>query len=105
MLIAPPPDALEAARALADAGDEWAAADLLDDVAATAHPTSELFCLRGVVSEALGLGDVAEAYYRKALYLDPTHFETLAHLSLLLQMDGRASAANRLRRRVDRISA
>lgn len=96
-------DSLEAARALADAGEEDSAAAMLDRMAAPADP--DFFCFRGVVSGALGRPDLAEADYRKALYLDPNHPEALAHLSLLLDLDGRAAAAAQLRRRINNIPA
>jgi len=101
--VAPRDDSLEAARALADAGEEGSAAAMLDRLAASADP--DFFCLRGVVSGALGRTDLAEAYYRKALYLDPSHQEALAHLTLLLELGGRAKAATQLRRRTNKISA
>ncbi len=94
----------DAARALADAGDEKAAAAMLDELAAVVDPSAEFFCLRGIVNEALGFSSLAESHYRKALYLDPDHYETLAHLSLLLELDGRQQAAARLRRRAAKIS-
>jgi len=100
---APIDDSLEAARALADAGEEESADAMLDRLAASADP--DFFCLRGVVSGALGRTDLAEAYYRKAIYLDPSHQEALAHLTLLLELAGRAKAATQLRHRSNKISA
>ena len=76
---------------------------MLDRLPASADP--DFFCLRGVVSGALGRSDLAEAYYRKALYLDPSHHESLTHLSLLLELDGRAAASAPLRRRAKKIPA
>lgn len=99
----PPADSLEAARALADAGEEESAAAMLDRLAAPADP--DFFCLRGVVSGALGRSDLAEACYRKALYLDPSHQEALAHLTLLLELGGRTTAASHLRRRASKSPA
>jgi len=101
--VAPPDDSLEAARALADTGEEESAAAMLERMPSSADP--DFFCLRGVVSGALGRTDLAEADYRKALYLDPNHPEALAHLSLLLDLDGRAAAAAQLRRRINNIPA
>ena len=99
-----PPGSLELARALADAGDAVAAAEMLDGMAATVVPEPEYFCLRGVVSEALGCRELAEACYRKALYLDPAHHETLAHLAALLEVLGRSEAAAHMRRRANQIT-
>jgi chemotaxis protein methyltransferase WspC len=96
-----PADSLEAARALADSGEEALAAAMLDRLAPSAEP--DFFCLRGIVSGALGRSDLAEKCYRKALYLDPSHHESLAHLTLLLEMDGRE--ASHLRRRANKSPA
>ncbi len=98
-----PEDSLEAARSLADAGKEESAAAILDRLAPSVDP--DFFCLRGVVSGALGRSDLAEAYYRKALYLDPSHQEALAHLTLLLELGGRSTAAAQLRRRAKKTPA
>jgi chemotaxis protein methyltransferase WspC len=77
---------------------------MLDGMAATVVPEPEYFCLRGVVSEALGCRELAEACYRKALYLDPAHHETLAHLAALLEVLGRNEAAAHMRRRANQIT-
>jgi chemotaxis protein methyltransferase WspC len=99
-----PVRSLETARALANAGDGVAAAEMLDGMAATAAADPEYFCLRGVLSETLGCPDLAETCYRKALYLDPAHLETLTHLAALLEVSGRREAAAQLRRRANRSS-
>jgi chemotaxis protein methyltransferase WspC len=96
---------LEIARAHADAGDMHAADVMLKHLSTSEGPSPELFCLHGLVSEALDRGDLAEAYYRKALYLDPAHYETLAHLAALLELNGRRSAAASLRRRAQHLAA
>lgn len=101
--VGKPQDSLDAARSLGDAGEEAAAAAMLDRMAAPADP--DFFCLRGVVNGALGRSDLAEADYRRALYLDPSHHEALAHLALLLELDGRAPAAARMRRRANKDTA
>ena len=95
---------LEMARALANAGDQIAAAEMLDRLVASAATDPEIFCLRGLVSEALGCPDLAESCYRKALYLEPTHYETLTHLAALYELSGRKEAAVPLRRRANRIA-
>ncbi len=99
--VAPVGDSLALARSLADVGNEAAAADVLERLAVSAVPSADFFCLRGVVSDALGEGELAETYYRKALYLDPAHAETLAHLALLCDLRGRQAAAAHLRRRAN----
>ena len=96
----PEPDAvLLRARALADAGEVAAAADLLANAPHAAMAHADFFALRGIVHESLGDHVQAEADLRKAVYLDPSHAEALSHLSLLLELQGRTDAAATLRRR------
>ena len=42
-------------------------------------------------------------YYRKALYLEPNHHETLLQMSLLLAKHGDANGARALKRRAERV--
>ena len=42
-------------------------------------------------------------YYRKALYLEPNHYETLLQMSLLLEKTGDTTGARRFQRRVERL--
>ena len=41
--------------------------------------------------------------YRKALYLDPTHHETLVHFAFLVEQQGNSAAAQVLRNRARRV--
>jgi chemotaxis protein methyltransferase WspC len=78
---------------------------MLDALTTSETPSSELFCMRGLVSEALGRQELAETFYRKALYLDPAHYESLAHLAELLELQNRSAAAAPLRRRANQIAS
>lgn len=93
---------LETVRELADRGQIVEAAEMLDRLAAGDAPSAELLCLRGVVQEALGQPVAAEQAYRQALFLEPDHTESLIHLCLLLELDGRSAAARVIRQRVHR---
>jgi chemotaxis protein methyltransferase WspC len=66
-------------------------------------PSAEVYCLLGTIRGAGGDAKAADALYRKALYLDPGHRESLAHLALLLESAGRAEQARVLRTRLRRI--
>ena len=44
----------------------------------------------------------AMTYYRKALYLDPNHYETLVHAALWLEKTGDVASAQTFRRRAER---
>ena len=98
----PSADNLESVRELADCGRVADAAEMLDRLAASGESSAELYCLCGVVYEALGQGTLAEPFYRKALFLEPDHTESWIHLGLLLELDGRADAARPRRQRAPR---
>jgi chemotaxis protein methyltransferase WspC len=68
-----------------------------------AGPSADGYCLLGTIRGAGGDAKAADALYRKALYLDPGHRESLAHLALLLESGGRAEQARVLRTRLRRI--
>ena len=47
--------------------------------------------------------DAALDYYRKALYLEPSHYETLLQMALLSLKHGDTDRARALRNRAERI--
>ena len=71
----------------------------------TFGPSARAYHLMGLVHDATGMPQEAEQYYRKALYLDPGHQETLVHLAFLLEKQGDATGAQRLHRRAQRVNA
>jgi len=68
-----------------------------------AGPSADGYCLLGTIRGAGGDAKAADALYRKALYLDPAHRESLAHLALLLESGGRGEQARVLRTRLRRL--
>ncbi len=98
------PDWMDRAAALADAGKLAEAGDALEKFHDRHRGTATSFLLRGILDEAGGRRAEAESHYRKALYLEPNHVDALMHLSLLLENDGRHSAARPFRRRLDRLA-
>ena len=54
-------------------------------------PSATAFYLLGLVRDATGNHAEAAAYYRKALYLDPNHYDALIHLALLMEKQGDAA--------------
>ncbi|RZT36293.1 CheR family methyltransferase [Cupriavidus agavae] len=94
--------ALRAISAQADRGDVGAATAaclrFLDSHGASASG----WCLLGVLHDAAGRAADAHAAYRKAVYLDPGHEEALYHLAALLDSEGDAAGAARLRQRAQR---
>jgi chemotaxis protein methyltransferase WspC len=87
---------------LADAG-RLADAVRLGEVAMSAHDASaDLLALMGTTYDAINEQSRAEACYRRALYLEPSHADALLHLALLMERRGDAAAATRLRTRARR---
>jgi len=61
--------------------------------------------LLGLLQDAAGDAHQAQAAYRKALYLDPTHREALLHLAALIASSGDIEGARRLQARAARQEA
>ena len=90
---------LERAAALADRGELAEARKVVDSWIRAHGPSAGAYYLTGLTADAGGDVAGAEAAYRKALYLEPKHEETLAHLALLLEKRGDRDGARRLRQR------
>ena len=67
-------------------------------------PSAEAYCLLGVVRDAGGQADEAEACYRKALYLDPRHADAVTRLALLVERRGGVDEAQVLWNRARRLA-
>ncbi|MFW6854960.1 CheR family methyltransferase [Burkholderia gladioli] len=97
-------EALETARARADAGDFAAAERAVLEAMSAAGPSAEAYYLLGLIADAQGL-PVAAEHYRKALYLAPNHREALTHLATLLDIAGDHDGARWLKERARRAEA
>ena len=95
---------LERARGLADAGRLGEAAEICETQLREHGPSAQAYYLLGLVRDAVGDGTALECY-RKALYLDPNHYETLLQMALLSQKDGNAARARTFRERARRVKA
>lgn len=94
---------LAEAEKLADGGKLNAAFDLcLKCLQLDAFHVQTHF-LMGVISHALQDELKAEAYFNKAIYLDPYHYEAINHLAFIMEHRGELTKAERLRRRAFRI--
>jgi chemotaxis protein methyltransferase WspC len=95
------PDSLEAARLLADTGQLTEAAAICESYLASHGPSAEAYYLLGLMKDA---ADDPEAitYYRKALYLEPNHYEALVHIALWLEKNGDLPGARPFKRRAAR---
>jgi chemotaxis protein methyltransferase WspC len=92
---------LQQARRLADTG-HLREAEVLCETHLRAHPDcAEAYYLLGLVRDAAGRSEALD-YYRKALYLEPRHQETLLQMALWAERSGDSSAAANLRRRAER---
>lgn len=97
-----PTDSLEQAFCLANEGSLAEAADLCETWLEHHEPCVRAYYLLGLIREAAGIGQQAEEYLRKALYLQPDHQEALVHLALLVEQKGDTAAAAVLRQRARR---
>ncbi|MFK3651554.1 CheR family methyltransferase [Lysobacter enzymogenes] len=93
---------LEQARRLADNGAFEQAADICQAHLRAHGPSAEALYLSGLIHGATGDDARAEDAFRKALYLQPDHTESLMHLALLLDAKGDAAGARLMRQRASR---
>ncbi|MBI5039959.1 MAG: chemotaxis protein CheR [Gammaproteobacteria bacterium] len=102
---APAPDNrgdLDTATRLADEGHMVEAATLCEKHLQQCGPDAQAFYLLAIVRQAVGEPAEAEALLRKALYLDPSHYEALTHLAVLLEQRGDKVNAELVRQRAQR---
>jgi chemotaxis protein methyltransferase WspC len=92
---------LKHARELADAGKFQEARQICVAHLDRSGPLAEAFYLLGLIADACGEAGALELY-RKAIYLEPDHYESLLQLALLLERMGDHSAARSYRRRAER---
>jgi chemotaxis protein methyltransferase WspC len=100
--VVPSGTELVEARRLADAGELDAAHRLAWQATQSATQDPDAWYLLGLIADAQGHTAEARDHYRKAVYLDPAHYEALTHLATLLEMEGDDDGARRLMRRAQR---
>ena len=88
------------ALALADQGRLKEAYERVGPLELQHGMNPDLQCFAGVLLGALGQSSEAMARFRRALYLNPQHSESLLHLLLLLEEKGEHEAAERLKSRL-----
>jgi chemotaxis protein methyltransferase WspC len=94
---------LDEAFRLADQGHMADAAESCAEHLRRNGPSATAFFLMGLIRTATGSLEEAERQYRKALYLDRNHHETLVHLHLLLEKRGDTRGARAVRERIVRL--
>jgi len=101
--VAPKLD-LQQAQSLADAGYLDAAIQCCKTYLEHHSTNVEAHTLLGTLYQATANYNEAESCFRKALYLNPSHYEALMQLSLLKESLGDAIAAQRLQQRIQKLS-
>lgn len=94
---------LEVAHELADRGELEKARAICEEYLGQCGPSVQALFLLGIICEATSDVKQAEEFYRKALYLDPNHYEVLLFLSLLVEKKGHNKEAKSLKKRLDRL--
>ena len=94
---------LDEAVRLANQGGFAEAATCCEQHVRQYGPSASAFHLLGLVRDAAGNPTDASKYYRKALYLDPEHHETLVHFAFLVEQQGDKAGAQVLRNRARRV--
>ncbi len=100
----PEVDLMLRARSEANAGALETALATCKTHLSTADASAAAYSLLGVIHRARGEKTEAETCFRKALYLDPQHEESLIHLRLLAQESGDGESAERFQDRLARLS-
>lgn len=98
----PDGDPLELARQLADLGRLQEARAICEKHLKCPDRPAQAYFLLGTICLAEQTLDAAEQALRRALYLDPKHYEALVQMTALLERRGERSAAARMRQRADR---
>jgi chemotaxis protein methyltransferase WspC len=100
---AKPNSALDDAFQYADQGHLVEAAALCESYLQDNGPSAQAYYLLGLVRDAAGNKAQAEEYLRKALYLDPNHYEALVHLAVLAEQQSDPQGAQQFRQRAQRV--
>jgi chemotaxis protein methyltransferase WspC len=93
---------LQQAFKLADQGHLDEAANLCEILLKQQTLQADAHYLLGLIREAAGNPDEAEKMFRKAVYLDPGHYQALAHLSVICRRQGDTGGAQRFHERATR---
>lgn len=89
--------------ALADRGDLSSAASACERLIASSGASATAYCLLGVLRQASGDTQAALDCFNKALYVDPSHHESLVHAALIHEQRGQRPQALNFRRRAERL--
>lgn len=93
---------LQEASRLADKGRFKEATDYCLKYVYQYGGNPEVYYLLGLIQHALGQELKAEEYFRKVVYLDPFHYESLVYIALLLERKGNLDQASLFRARAQK---
>jgi chemotaxis protein methyltransferase WspC len=91
------------AEQLADKGKLGEAAEICEVSLREQGPSARAFHLLGLIRDCAGDQHQASEFYRKALYLEPDHYDVLIHLALLKDKSGDSVGAKTLKNRARRV--
>jgi chemotaxis protein methyltransferase WspC len=94
---------LDLAQQLADQGQVGEAAEICELSLREQGPTARAFYLLGLIRDGAGDQPRASEFYRKALYLEPDHYDALIHFALLKDQSGDGAWAKALKDRARRV--
>jgi chemotaxis protein methyltransferase WspC len=94
--------ALRRIATLADRGAYEKAAALCEDLLRLDPQNAQAYFWQSLICQAQARIEPAEEFLRKALYLNPRHYEALVHLALLLESRGDHPGGKLLRQRAQR---
>ena len=94
-------DILKKIRKLADSANHDEAEKICQQLINSNGEDAESLYLLGLISSSRNNKKAAESLFRKSLFLDPKHYESLIHLSLLLQETGDYKNSELLKRRAE----
>lgn len=92
----------EAAR-LANRGELREAGTLCETYLRENPTSAQAYYLLGLVRESEGKHQIAGELFKKAVYLDPNHYEAMIHLALHMARYGDAESAKKLQARAHRV--
>jgi chemotaxis protein methyltransferase WspC len=95
---------LETARRLAEGGRLREATEICQAHLRASRDSAQAYYLLGLVREASGEPDAID-FYRKAIYLEPNHYESLLQMALLLKKNGEVTRARTFQSRAQRVRA
>lgn len=94
---------LKKALSFADSGEFEEAANLCLEFIKKYGPDPEAYFLLGLIQHAKGHEEEAEELFKKAIYLNPKHYEALVYLNLLAVKRGDEKQAELYRQRIENL--